>query len=266
MSVKTETIKTRTFEMEYCHFGTGSKYMVIIPGLSIKSVMESADFIAEAYSMFRDRYTVYVFERRNDLPPVYTVHDMARDTAVAMDALGIKDAYLFGISLGGMISQVIAAERPDLVHKLLLGSTCGKVDGSSAEGIGEWIKLAESRCVTELCFGFAEAVYSEQLMNKNRKAFEYLAGITTDSELKRFIILAKGLIGFDMSSELYKIQCPVLVLGGGRDKIIGRDALEMLAEKTHGELYIFEDGCHSVYDEEPEFKTRTFEFFERDEK
>ena len=263
MSIKIETIKTVSFEMEYFKFGTGDKTMVVIPGLGIKSVMESADFIAEAYSLFRDKYTIYVFERRNDLPPVYNVHDMARDTTVALDALGIKDAYFFGISLGGMISQVIAAERPDLVHKLLLGSTCGKVDGTSANGIGDWIEFAETGRATELCLGFAEAVYTPDLMKRNRRAFTYLASITTQEELKRFVILSKGAVGFDMLSKLYKIQCPVLVLGGGKDKLMSRQDFETLAEKTHGELYIFEDGYHSVYDEEPEFKTRTFEFFEK---
>ena len=266
MSIKIETIKTVSFEMEYCKFGTGSKIMVVIPGLGIRSVMESADFIAEAFSLFHEKYTIYVFERRKELPPVYNVHDMARDTAVALDALGIKDAYFFGISLGGMISQVIAAERPDLVHKLLLGSTCGKVDGTSAEGIGEWIKLAESGRAAELCLGFAEAVYTPELLKRNNKAFTYLAKITTDDELKRFVILSKGVIGFDMLSKLYKIQCPVLVLGGGKDKLMCRKDFETLAKKTHGELYIFEDGYHSIYDEEPEFRNRTFEFFERDEK
>lgn len=266
MSVKIETVKTCSFEMEYFRFGTGSKTMVIIPGLSLKSVMESADFIAEAYSLFRDRYTVYVFERRKDLPPVYNVHDMARDTAVASDALGIKDAYFFGISLGGMISQVIAAERPDLVRKLMLGSTCAKFPDKTVAGLEKWICYAESGRVNELCLEFAGAVYSEQLMQNNIQAFNYLAGITTDDELKRFIITAEGSVGFDMLTKLYKIQCPVLVLGGGKDRIISREALETLAEKTNGELYIFEDGYHSVYDEEPEFKTRTFEFFERDEK
>jgi pimeloyl-ACP methyl ester carboxylesterase len=250
--------------MDYFRFGTGARNMVIIPGLSLKSVMESADFVAEAYSLFTDKYTVYVFDRRKELPPVYNVHDMARDTSVAMDALGIKDAYLFGISLGGMIAQVIAAERPDLVRKLMLGSTCGKMSEEAKDGLDKWIGYARSERVTELAIGFAEAVYSEKLMEKNRRAFSYLADMTTREELERFIILATGVSGFDMSSHLYKIQCPVLVMGGGKDKLIGREGLEQLAEKTHAELYIYEDQPHSVYDEAPDFKQRTFDFFEKD--
>ena len=58
MSIKIETIKTVSFEMEYCKFGTGSKIMVVIPGLGIRSVMESADFIAEAFSLFHEKYTI----------------------------------------------------------------------------------------------------------------------------------------------------------------------------------------------------------------
>ena len=264
MSIKIETLKTYSFEMDHFKFGFGSRNMVIIPGLSIKSVMESADFIAEAYSLFAEKYTVYVFDIPKHLPAGCSIHDMARDTAVALDALGIKDAYFFGISMGGMISQVIAAERPDLVHKLLLGSSCSKLTDEEKKKLLEWVSLAENKRVTELSLAFAEAVYTKELFEKNRKAFAYLAEITTDEELAQFITAAKAVSVFDITQKLYKIQCPVLLMAGGQDKIMSRSSFELLAEKTHGELYIYEDYPHSVYDEAPDFKQRTFDFYEKD--
>lgn len=48
----------------------------------------------------------------------YTLHDLARDTAGLLDALGIRRAHLVGASMGGMISQIVAATFPDRVLSL----------------------------------------------------------------------------------------------------------------------------------------------------
>lgn len=48
----------------------------------------------------------------------YTLHDLARDTVGLLDALGIARAHLVGVSMGGMISQVVAATYPDRVLSL----------------------------------------------------------------------------------------------------------------------------------------------------
>ncbi|HUS24597.1 MAG TPA: alpha/beta hydrolase [Candidatus Binatia bacterium] len=50
----------------------------------------------------------------------YTLDDMARDTVGLMDALGLKTAHLAGVSMGGMIAQVVAAKWPQRVASLAL--------------------------------------------------------------------------------------------------------------------------------------------------
>jgi pimeloyl-ACP methyl ester carboxylesterase len=48
----------------------------------------------------------------------YTLHDMAADTVGLMDALGIARAHLAGVSMGGMIAQLVAADYPQRVLSL----------------------------------------------------------------------------------------------------------------------------------------------------
>ena len=48
----------------------------------------------------------------------YLLHDMAADTVALMDALGIRRAHLAGVSMGGMISQLVAGTFPDRVASL----------------------------------------------------------------------------------------------------------------------------------------------------
>lgn len=48
----------------------------------------------------------------------YTLYDMAKDTVGLLDALGIAKAHLVGASMGGMISQIVAATHPERVLSL----------------------------------------------------------------------------------------------------------------------------------------------------
>jgi proline iminopeptidase len=62
----------------------------------------------------------------------YTLDDMAGDTVGLMDALEIDSAHVVGISMGGMIGQLVAGHHPDRTRSLVsIMSTSG------AEGLPE---------------------------------------------------------------------------------------------------------------------------------
>lgn len=157
--IKIETLQTNDFSMDYFKFGTGSKIAAILPGLSIKSVMGSADAIADGYSILKDDFTVFVFDRRKEIPDAYPIRQMADDTAQAMKKLGLKDIYIFGASQGGMIAISIAIENPDLVAKLVLGSTSSHVRENQFEVIKDWISLANRGDREGLYLSFGEKLY-----------------------------------------------------------------------------------------------------------
>ena len=57
----------------------------------------------------------------------YSLDDMARDTIGVLDALGIDHAHIVGMSMGGMISQLVAAYYPQRICSLTsIMSTSGE--------------------------------------------------------------------------------------------------------------------------------------------
>ncbi|MGI9510463.1 MAG: alpha/beta fold hydrolase, partial [Geminicoccaceae bacterium] len=57
----------------------------------------------------------------------FSIDDLANDLAGLLDQLGVRDAVIVGLSVGGMIAQALAARRRDLVRGLVLCDTAHKI-------------------------------------------------------------------------------------------------------------------------------------------
>lgn len=248
--------------MEYSVFGKGPKNFVMIPGLSIHSVLLSADAIADAYRMFSDDFTVYVVDPSKDITDSYTVRNMADDIAAFMESKGIADAYVFGASLGGMAAMCLAIRHPELVRKMILGSTLSKPNAEFDILLCEWIRLAESKNETGLIESFADNVYSETTLKTYR---DYIVSSNlgiSDTEYRNFLILAGAIRNFDCYDELRLIKCPVLVLGAEGDAAITDRCSREIAEALKCDMHIYgKEFGHAVYDEAPDYKQRMLDFF-----
>ena len=84
--------------MDYITFGEGEKVLVMIPGLSFKTVRKFAEAFSLMYRIFGKEYTVYAFDRKRQLPIGYTIKNMADDLSQAMQTIGIEKADVLGIS------------------------------------------------------------------------------------------------------------------------------------------------------------------------
>ncbi|MEM7438744.1 MAG: 3-oxoadipate enol-lactonase [Pseudomonadota bacterium] len=57
----------------------------------------------------------------------WAMGDLVADAAGLMDQFGLKGACFVGLSVGGLIAQGLAAERPDLVRLLVLCDTAARI-------------------------------------------------------------------------------------------------------------------------------------------
>ena len=248
------TLKTEKFEMDFFTFGKGHRNLVIIPGVSVRSVMLSEDAIAGAYSSFADYYTVYVFDRIRNISEGYSVMDMADDTAEAMNQLGVSEADIFGTSQGGMIAMCIAIRHPEIVNKMVLASTAARLNKESEAVCRRWKELTEMGDISELNRDMTEKVYTPSFVEKYKDYFKMTENVGTADEMKRFSKIVDAHKNYDIYDELEKIKCPVLVIGAECDKVLSAEASEEIAEKLGCELYIYKGYGHAVYDEAADFK------------
>ncbi|SCW50615.1 Pimeloyl-ACP methyl ester carboxylesterase [Ruminococcaceae bacterium YRB3002] len=264
MKTQINTVTKGDIAMRYCRFGQGDGVFVIIPGISLKSVMDSASAVANQYSDMAEKYTIYMFDRRENIPDTYTIRDMARDTAAVMKELGLEKVNLFGASQGGMISLVITIEYPELVGSLILGSTAARIWDGNRNVIDSWISMAEAHRTEELCMSFGEKVYPSFFFEQYRDAFAGLARMVTDEDLDRFITIARGCEGFDVLADAGKIQCPALVLGAADDAVLGPGGSEEIMAALEGrsgcESYMYDGYGHAAFDTAPDYRARIMDF------
>ena len=266
MGIPIETVRTEAFTMDFFRFGKGSQTLVILPGLSIQSVMGAADAIAAAYRSLEDSFTIYVFDRRRDLPAACSVREMARDTAEAFQILGLENVCIFGASQGGMLALVIAIEHPELVSRIALGSTSAHVQESQYRVLDKWIELARDKDRVGLYLEFGREIYPPEVFAQCRETLTAAASTVTDDDLERFAVLAEGTKGFDVTDELERIQCPVLAVGVFEDGVLDSDATMEIAEKLDFrpdfKLYMYTGYGHAAFDTAPDYRERLLRFFE----
>ena len=265
MSIRIETVRTDTFSMDYFRFGHGDRTLVILPGLSVQSVMGAADAVAAAYRSLEDKFTIYVFDRRRELPPSYSVREMARDTAEAFRTLGLKDVCVFGASQGGMIALVIAIEHPELIRKMVLGSASAHVREPQYRVLDGWAELARQKDPVGLYLAFGREIYPPEVFEQYRETLISAAQTVTDSDLERFVILVEGTKGFNVVDELDRISCPVLAVGVFEDSVLDSDATMEIAEKLDHRadfrLYMYFGFGHAAFDTAPDYRERLLTFF-----
>lgn len=262
--MKIETVKTDRFNMNFFRFGHGKRTLVVLPGLSVQSVMLSADAIENAYSLLANDFTVYVFDRRKELPPVYSIDDMANDTAQAIAAAGIGQACFFGASQGAMMAMKIAARCPEMAEKLVLASAIEKITDANCEIFEKWIAFAKSGDPEKLYLSFGGSIYPPDVFDFSQSVLAQAAKSVTRDELLRFVILSKSAEGFDATQELEKIACPTLVVGDTDDRVFGGGAalsiFERLKNNPGTQLYLYNGYGHACYDTAPDFKERILRF------
>lgn len=254
-------IKNASFD--YIRFGIGKKPLLMIQGLNTNGIKGASLSLVYMYRIFAKEYTVYLFDRRDEVYDGITVKDFALDIAEAMDELGIKNADVFGVSLGGMIAQYLAIERPDLVHKMVLAVALSKNNDIVTTVVQNWITMTEQGDFKALVKNMAEKMYSDEYVKRYQLFMPLLIMVQKPKDVERFLILSRACLTCNTYDELEKITCPVLVIGGKKDKVVTGVASEEIAEKLGCEIYMYEELGHAAYEEAKDFNKRVFEFFKK---
>ena len=262
-NAKNESLTLDNTTMDYIRFGTGSRNLIILPGLGdgLKTVKGTALPMALMYRMFAKNFTVYAFSRKNQLSEGCTTRDMARDQAEAMEILGIGQADVLAVSMGGMIAQHLAIDYPEKVGKLILTVTSANPNPILTESVEEWISLAQQGNHSALMESNLRRIYSEDYYRKNKWMVPLAGLLTKPRSYDRFFIQARACLTHDTFENLHRITAPTLVIGGEKDLALGGEASRIFAERIpNSRLLMYPQWGHGLYEEEKSFNQTVLDF------
>jgi pimeloyl-ACP methyl ester carboxylesterase len=261
-NAKEQLLEIQGVQMNYITFGKGTKPLILIQGLSTRSIKGAAFSLAYMYRIFAKDYKIYMFDRREDISDNITVRDLAADIAVAMDTLMITNADVFGVSQGGMIAQYLAIDRPDLVNQLVLAVTLSKNNETVERTVNDWIQITEQNNMKKLITDMAEKMYSDIYVKRYKPFMSLLTVFQKPKNVPKFIVLAKACLSCKAYDELDRIQCPVFVIGGMQDKVVSGSASLEISKKLGCEIFMYDNLGHAAYEEAKDFNQRVYNFLQ----
>ena len=200
-----------------------------------------------------------------------SVEAMARDAIAFIRALGLKQVDLFGFSLGGFISQVIALEEPDLVRRIILAGT-GPAGGVGIDKIFSITILDALRGA--LTFKHPEYyLFFTETRNGRRAARDFLRRldertinrakpVSNAAFFKQMVAIRNW--GRKAPDDLSRIPHPVLVANGDHDKMVPSSNSQDLARRLpNAALVLYEDAGHGgVFQYHSAFVQKALAFLE----
>lgn len=243
-------------DVDYISFGKGKKDLIIIPGLSdgINTIKGKGRLLSWYYRQYKKDYKVHVFSRMNQLKKNSTTKDMADDLVEAMDVLKIDKAFVYGVSQGGMIAQHLAISHGDRVEKLVLAITTSKANKTLKHVVRSWIEMAENNDYKKLMQDTMIKTFTKQKLKTYRLMMPFVGMFGKPKSFERFYIQAKACLTHDAHDKLSTIKCPVLIIGGDSDKVVGVNTCEEIASQIEGaDLVLYPGQGHGAYEEIKEF-------------
>ena len=251
MGIQIETVKTETFSMDFFRFGQGEKILVILPGVSVQSVMAFASFVARDYKILADDYTIYVFDRRKNLPDSYPICEMARDTLEALKVLNLAPVSLFGASQGGMIAQYYIDQHPARAAGFISVDSVPFGDYYSKSDMF-WLSQLEWMC----------RMFPDKLL---RSSMAKMCGATETARKRMFTMLSSytknelchlmyvGEAAFIPENKKLDIPCRTILLLGDKDKV-GKVAAynKEWSRRTGFPLILIQGAAHNANDDQPD--------------
>jgi len=187
--------------------------------------------------------------RRRIDPVLYTLSDMAADAAGLLSTLGLAPAHVVGASMGGMIAQTLAAERPETVRSLvsIMSNTGNRWKGQPAVGIYRYLLRAsptEREAYIDYQARVFEAIGSQGLPQDHERIRDMVARSydrghdPAGSGRQLGAIIASG----DRTAELGKITAPTLVIHGSTDRMVALSGGKATAEAIPGARLMVVEG------------------------
>jgi pimeloyl-ACP methyl ester carboxylesterase len=220
-------------EIFYETLGTDGPWLTLVNG----HTRSSRDFRLLAGNLVKQGLRCLLFDNRGagetKNGPGFTLDDIADDIIHLWDQLGIERSVVMGLSMGGLVSQILAHKVRDRVPGLILVSTGSSESSLAPAAFTPW-GTTEASVYQKLQAYFTEGFLHRNKLLVQAMAKQILLGITADHFEERAEQQRKAMSAVDTRPFARNLRCPTLIIHGQDDRIIPFAAGEELERLIPG--------------------------------
>jgi pimeloyl-ACP methyl ester carboxylesterase len=271
-SAPTRFIEAGGIRFAYRRFGTPGRTPLVFFQHFMGNVDDFDPAISDAFATDRE---VVLFDNTgigasSGIVPD-SVETMARDAASFLDALGLTTVDVVAHSMGGLVGQQVALDRPDLVRRLVLvgtGPRGGEGVGDRPAWVGElftrayprqedmWLPILFAPTDTSQAAGRA---FIDRFTTRSDRD----TPVTPQSiQAQRAAIAAYGSAKDPSFPDLKALNLPVLVVNGTNDIVIPTiNSYTLQQHLPNAQLILYPDAGHGAHFQYPELFARHARIF-----
>ena len=190
----------------------------------------------------------------------YSIELLAQDAAALIEALDVGPVHFAGLSMGGMIAQKLAVDRPDLVRSAILCNTASEMP--TPDMWNGRIAVAEDKGIEGLLPGTIERWFTPGFLERSPAAVGFVEGMIRDTQAPGYIRCAQAIRDMSQTAILNRITCPTLVVIGDKDPACTPAQGQVLIDHIAGaQSVVLQDAAHLSNIEKPvEFNAALMSF------
>lgn len=145
----------------------------------------------------------------------YRMEALIGDAAALLDHLGVKGAVVVGLSIGGIIAQGLAAERPDLVKAMVLMDTAAKIGNDDM-----WdarIHAVEQDGIASLADAVLERWFGKKYRAEQPGGMALWRAMLTRTTVAGYSGCCAAIRDTDLRDSTARLTLPTLAIGGDED-------------------------------------------------
>jgi pimeloyl-ACP methyl ester carboxylesterase len=211
-----------------------------------------ADWNDAFLARFGDRYEAVTLDNRgtgaSDKPDgPYSLEVMADEAVAVLDAIGRPRAHVVGISMGGMIAQLVALRHPARVASLALIATHvgGRGVTPPTPAAAAALVADRSRPPRDVVRDAMTAIAAPGFAARNPAAIDAIVALAVAQPTPpaAFVRQFQAILASDRSAQLGRISAPTLVVHGTEDPLIPPANGAVLARAIPGARLVELPGC-----------------------
>jgi len=252
------TARSADVSLAYSVQGDAPETILLIAGLGSRA----ADWGAAFPERLAQSYRVVRFDNRgagasSKPEQAWTLCDMAADAVAVLDAVQAERAHIIGVSMGGMIAQLLALEHAPRCASLVLMSTSfggHEVIAPTPEALALF-RPARGTTPEQIVRQSMHVLTAPGFAERNPDAIETLVRYALEQPTPRraFGAQLQAIMDSDRAERVQQIQHPTLVVHGDSDTLIPDGNGRALAGRIpNARLEILEDCGHMPMWEKPE--------------